>query len=251
MARNIIDPRKMITNSLHKKIISELKKISGSPDKKQRLWVQKYLGSNKPTKCISSKEIVNLSKQVLKENTLTTKQFSDLLDSLYSKGGTFEELFVAARLLEGSSKIRQEITPQKLDYWLNFTQGWAEIDVLCQSNFPAQEVLGKWNLWKKILIKFSKDKKIAKRRASIVLLVTAVRESNDKKLSDLAFKNVDLLKKEKEILITKAISWILRSLIKNHKKEVAEYLKKNQNSLPRIAIRETTNKLLTGTKKKV
>jgi 3-methyladenine DNA glycosylase AlkD len=170
------------------------------------------------------------------------------LDSLYSKATTFEEMDVAARLLGISSKLRQEINPQKLDYWLNFTKGWAEVDLLCQSNFTAEEILGNWKVWKKLLIKFSKDKNIHKRRASLVLLIKAVRGSKSTKLSNLAFKNIEYLKSEKEILITKAVSWILRSLIKNHKKEVSLYLEKNKDSLPKIAVREVSNKLKTGKK---
>ncbi|MDP2951009.1 MAG: DNA alkylation repair protein, partial [bacterium] len=64
----------------------------------------------------------------------------------------------------------------------------------------------------------------------------------------LAFENIEKLKPEKDILITKAISWLLRNLIKYHKKEVADYLKKNKNSLPKIAVRETEKKIKTGKK---
>jgi len=194
--------------------------------------------------------MIDLAKKIVKENNLNKKQLTELLDSLYSKGKTFQEIDLAARLLGVAPKIRQEINPNKLDYWLNFTHGWAETDVLCQSNFTSNELLSNWNNWKKLLIKFSKDKNVHKRRASMVLLTKSVRMSDDKRLSNLAFKNINLLKKETDILITKAISWILRELIKNHKKEVADYLKKNKSDLPKIAVREVTNKLLTGVKNK-
>lgn len=239
----------MITNSLHKKILLELNKLSSKSDKEERLWVQKYLGSDKTTRCISSKVTLSLAKRVLKENNLNTKQFSDLLDSLYSKGTTFEELDIAAKLV-GSSKIRLELTPEKLDFWLNFTHGWAENDVLCQSNFTANEILSNWNKWEKILIKFSTDKNVHKKRASIVLLAKAVRDSDDIRPYNLAIKNIDLLKGEKDILITKAVSWILRNLVKHHKNKVAEYLETNKDSLPKIAVREVTNKIIHGVKSK-
>lgn len=239
-----------INNHLHKQILIELHKLKSKKDKKERLWVQKYLGSNKPTASIKTGEIINLAKKINNENNLDKIQLTKLLDSLYSKGKTFQEIDLAARLLETAPKIRQQINPNKLDYWLNFTQGWAETDVLCMSNFSSDEILSDWNTWKKLLIKFSKDKNVHKRRASLVLLTKSVRTSDNKKLSDLAFKNVDLLKNEKHILITKAVSWILRSLIKNHKKEVSDYLEKNKETLPKIAVREVTNKLLTGVKNK-
>ena len=82
----------------------------------------------------------------------------------------------------------------------------------------------------------------------MVFLTTPVSQSADKRLSDLAFENIDRLKHEKDILITKAISWILRSLVKHHKKEVSKYLEDSKESLPKIAIRETKNKITYGIK---
>jgi 3-methyladenine DNA glycosylase AlkD len=64
----------------------------------------------------------------------------------------------------------------------------------------------------------------------------------------MAFKNIDKLKQNGHILVTKAISWLLRDLIKHHRQKVETYLKDNENTLPRIAIRETRTKLLTGKK---
>jgi 3-methyladenine DNA glycosylase AlkD len=145
-------------------------------------------------------------------------------------------------------KFRQTLDPKLLDYWLNFTCGWAEDDLLCQSNFTSEEVLGNWNKWKKLLIKFSTDKNINKRRASMVLLTKSLRESDDKRLSELAFEQIEKLKGEKEILITKAVSWLLSALVKFHKNELAIYLKDNQNSLPKIAYREAYKKVMTGRK---
>lgn len=237
-----------IINPLHKQILSFFKKMPQKGKEKERLWVQKYLGSNKPTRCVRSSETIKFAKEIVKKNNLEAKEFTNLLDSLYKNAKTFEEIEIAARLLGFAPKLRKEINPQKLDSWLNYTHGWAETDVLCQSNFSAEEVLANWKVWEKLLTKFSKDKNVHKRRASLVLLAKSVRESNDPKLSKLAFKNIDLLKNEKDILITKAVSWILRSLIKNHKEEVADYIEKNKEQLPKIAVREVTNKLLTGKK---
>ncbi len=114
---------------------------------------------------------------------------------------------------------------------------WCEVDSLCQSTFIADEVLKRWKEWGKLLKRFVKSENISKRRASIVLLVKACRESDDSRLSDLLFENIEKLKQEKDILITKAVSWGLRELIKNHKNEVAKYLNENIDSLPKIAIR--------------
>jgi len=56
------------------------------------------------------------------------------------------------------------------------------------------------------------------------------------------------LKSEKEVLITKAISWTLRSMVKLHRTPLKNYLAKNKQTLPAIAMRETLTKLQTGKK---
>ena len=82
----------------------------------------------------------------------------------------------------------------------------------------------------------------------MVLLCSPLRKAADKRLATVALANIDRLKHEKEILITKAISWLLRSMVKHHRKEVVTYLKANQQSLPKIAVRETQKVLDTGKK---
>jgi 3-methyladenine DNA glycosylase AlkD len=119
---------------------------------------------------------------------------------------------------------------------------------MCQSKFSATEVLTKWEKWKSLLTKLASDGNTHKRRASLVLLTKPVRDSGDARLADLAFATIDKLKQNREILVTKAISWLLRDLIKNHRQRVEKYLEENEDTLPRIAVRETRIKLLTGRK---
>ncbi len=237
-------------SDIYKQVLAELNRLPGGNGKEGGSWVQKYLGSNKPTKCIKTDVIIGIAKKIVKENNFSGEDLTKLLDQLYSKAKTYEEVALAASLLSVSPKLKQEINPEKLDKWLESTCGWAECDALCQSNFTAEVMLPKWNVWKKLLTKFSKDKNIQKRRASLVLLTKAVRTSPDNIFSDLAFNNIDRLKGEKEILITKAVSWMLRSLIKNHKSEVIGYLRKNRDTLPKIAVKEVETKLATGRKTK-
>src|SRR5512143_1066816 len=109
-------------------------------------------------------------------------------------------------------------------------------------------MLAHWKSWKALLTAFAKDDNIHKRRAALVLLTKPLRESDDPRLAALAFSNVDRLKAEKHILITKAVSWILRSLIKHHPTAVSNYLDANEGGLPKIAVRETRHKLVEGVK---
>ena len=99
-----------------------------------------------------------------------------------------------------------------------------------------------------MLVEFSKSKNIHKRRASLVILCSPVRKICEKDIANVAFSNINRLKHEKEILITKAISWLLRSMISLYKSEVEKFVRENEDSLPKIAVRETKVKLLTGRK---
>ncbi len=237
-----------IKNKHHLEILKELRRKSRKISEKEREFVKRYMGTDKTYYALASKDRAEIARKFLKDHPhLSPKEFVLLLNSLY-QGKSHQEIYVAGKLLEFSPKFKESFDIKLLDNWLDNAKGWSEVDSLCQSNFSAKNILGNWKKWESLLTKFSKDKNIHKRRASLVLLVKAVRESDDKRLSNFAFKNIDKLKPEKDILITKAISWLLRSLIKYHKKEVADYLKKTKNSLPKIAIRETEKKIKTGKK---
>lgn len=179
---------------------------------------------------------------------LAPKEFMAVLDSLF-EGASHEEKTIAALMLSYAPKLRALFGPKEIDRWLDHLQGWAEIDTLCQNVFTAEELLADWPAWKKLIEKLARDKNINKRRAALVLLTGPTHYSDDARFADLAFASIDRLKSEKEIILTKAVSWLLRSMVMQHKKEVARYVAANADSLPAIAVRETRTKLKTGTKK--
>lgn len=177
---------------------------------------------------------------------IAVKEFIFLLDSLY-RGRSYDEKTLAGLFLE-TSRFQAEIKPKQIGEWLNFLEGWAEVDTTCQSSFSPKELLSRWPEWKSLLENLVRDKNINKRRASLVLLVKSARHSADPRLAELALANIEKLKTEKDVLITKAISWLLRGLVKHHRKTIEDYLEKNADSLPSVALRETATKLKTGRK---
>lgn len=233
-----------IKNPIHLQILDFIKNSKFSEND----WVQHYLGSNKKTFEVKSLDIKNFSKKIIEENNFDQVKLVDLLNSLYQNATTFNELAIAASILGSKREFCKNLDPKLLDNWLNYTHGWAEDDVLCQSNFTSDILLSNWSTWSKILKEFNKSQNINKRRASLVLLTKSLSQSDDPRLSKLAFENIEKLKGETDILITKAVSWALRALVKFHQPEVLDYLEKNQNSLPKIAYREAFSKALTGRK---
>lgn len=237
----------MTKNNFHSEILYEIQKLSGFKKPTKEGFGLKYVGTDKSSYHLDTKGIREIAKNFVKIHQFDLSQYIDLLNSLYA-GETCDEIYIAAKIIEFSPQLKLEFDLKHLDNWLNYVHGWAEVDTLCQMAFTDVELLSRWNEWKKIIIKFSTDPNVHKRRASLVLLTKPSRLSPDKKISDLAFKNIDLLKSEKDILVTKAISWSLRQLTKFHSEQVANYLEKNKDTLPKIAVRETTMKLLTGRK---
>jgi 3-methyladenine DNA glycosylase AlkD len=233
--------------TFHQQIISEIKKLSGLNDPNNEGFGLKYVGTNKPSYHLNTHDTRLIAKNFVRSHEFNLEDFTDLLNSLY-KGKTYDEVTIAAKIIEFSPEFKAQFDLNHLYDWLGFVCGWAETDTLCQMAFSDTDLFLRWPEWKKLLQKLNSDSNIHRRRASLVLLTKPVRLSDDKRILELALKNTDNLKNEKDILITKAVSWILRSLTKNHPEAVANYLEKNRDSLPKIAIRETTTKLLTGKK---
>lgn len=237
-----------IKNKHHQRILEEIKKNSQRKPLPQIDFERRYVGTNKSYYPLKAVQAEKITKRFLKESpSVTSKDFFALLDSLFS-GRSHQEVTLAGRLLGTGLKFKKDFQPVFLEGWLDKTCGWCEVDSLCGSDLAIIGFPKKWPQWQNLLTKFSRDKNIHKRRASLVLLVVPVRESDDERLAELALVNIDKLKGEKDVLITKAVSWLLRSLIKHHRVVVTEYLKKNWESLPKIAVRETMNKLKSGRK---
>ncbi len=228
-------------NTHHKELLEEIKKKA---KKDQGFYLSaNYSGSSHPRYGLSVPESRQIAKAwTLQYKNISLSEFLDLLNSLY-QGESTDEKKIAGQLLQYSPMLRAQISPKSLNNWLNTLEGWEEIDSLCQSVFTYKDFLTNWSRWESLLKKFSSIGNLSKKRSSLVLLTGAVHYSNDERLANLAFANINKLKTDYTILITKAISWLLRELIWNHRTKVEKYLLNNFNSLPKIAIRETTNKL--------
>ena len=170
-----------------------------------------------------------------------------LVDALV-EGDNHEEKTLGLLLLEGLGRGRRPFGPIEADRWLDHLVGWAEVDSLCQSIFGPADLLGDWPAWSGFVRRLATDPNINKRRAALVLLNRSARSDPDPRLGELALETIERLKGEREIIITKAVSWLLRSLADQHPDKVARYLDAESPTLPAIAVRETRTKLATGRK---
>ncbi|MBI2042626.1 MAG: DNA alkylation repair protein [Candidatus Nealsonbacteria bacterium] len=233
----------------HQEILRKIKRVANSnPQNTGWYYAGKYMGTPRPIYNITNPQVRQIAKKWVKEHKdISLAELLLVLNSFF-EGKSHTERTFGGKLLEYLPTLRKKIEPRYLDRWLTGAKGWSEVDSLCQSIFTAEELLNKWDAWKKLLKMFVKHKDVHKRRAALVLLTKPVRESNSHLLADMAFENIDKLKSEKDILITKAVSWLIRALIQNHRQRVAFYIDVNKEFLPKIAVRETRRKLLTGKK---
>lgn len=218
-------------------------------DRKGEEFVGRYLGTKKKYLGAKTADVLRVATDISRDqNAISAEEMSELLSLLFSTD-IIEDHMIGGKIFTLlSPENRSKISLDLLEKWLSRTNGWVEVDVICQSSFTAPEVLARWSDWQKAIKKFSKSSNIQIRRASLVLQTLSARKVNDKKVQELAFETVDWLKSEKEVLITKAVSWLLRSLTYQCKEDVKEYLLKNESTLPRIAFRETMKKIETGKK---
>jgi len=228
-------------------------KISSLPKKEMNeaevAFVQHYLGSDRRVLGAKTKDVSAIAGNVLKENSgLKIEDLIQLLNGLFG-ADNFEEYVVGGKIFTLiKPEVRSKILFDQLERWLSVAKGWVEVDVICQSAYTGKEVLERWSDWETAINKFSRSKIISLRRASLVLQTKPVKEIDDVKLRRLAFLTIDKLKGEKAVLITKAISWLLRNLTVQNKEEIRNYLLMNESTLPCIAFRETMKKIETGRK---
>ena len=233
-------------NVYHTEILKSIQMLAGRPT--QHTFSDSYLGNSHPRYVISAPILRQIAKEWMRDHRdLSSSEFVGLLES-FIKAPSSTEKCMAGILLDNSTKDQRKFDPRLFDEWLDHLVGWAEIDSVCTGKYTITEIPAQWKIWKTLISKFSKSKNINKRRASLVFFCSPLATLDDERLADQALAIVDRLKDEKEILITRAISWVLRSMVKRYRKKLEAYLRDNSETLPRIAVRETIIKLKTGLK---
>jgi 3-methyladenine DNA glycosylase AlkD len=169
-----------------------------------------------------------------------------LVEALWA-GESREERLIALELPQHHPFAISQLTWEHFDRWRGDLDNWELTDVL------GVGVLGPWvaafierrkqHLWDLV-----QDQDIWSRRLGLVSIVGLNRAGAGVDLTSLALGLIDQVKDEPNRSITRAISWVLRELGKEHPGEVAAYLEENVDLLPKHVLQEVTNKLTTGRK---
>jgi 3-methyladenine DNA glycosylase AlkD len=231
----------------HRRLRASLQSLAGTGSAVHHVS-EAYTGSPHRALGVTTPHLRRLARAWLAKNrAMTGETILDTADSLFA-GDVLDEHILAALILGYSRSARRDATPARVDGWLDGLAGWAEVDALCANIFQAKELLADWAAWGGWIRRLAADANINKRRASLVLLTGPVRRSGDARLLEAALANVTELRPERAILITKAVSWLLRNLVARHRDVVARYLETDGIALPAIAAREVKAKLETGRK---
>jgi 3-methyladenine DNA glycosylase AlkD len=233
-------------NPFHGEVLQLIKENSGTPT--QHTFLDSYLGNDHPRYPIGAPALRKIAKGWMREHrAVTATEFAKMLTSLIEARSSTEKC-MAGIMMDYATADQRSFDPKLFDRWLDHLKGWAEVDAVCTGKYTIHQIPAEWKKWAPLLKRFRKSSNIQKRRASLVLLCSPVRHNNGQSLALAALENIAVLQSEKEVLITKAISWLLRSMIKHHKKLVTEFVRENRDTLPAIAVRETLVTLKTGKK---
>jgi 3-methyladenine DNA glycosylase AlkD len=214
----------------------------------EQAFIRRYLGTPRPVLGVRADDLHKLAKETTKLHpTWPDAQWLALLDLLYA-GDLFEQRSLAGLILGALHPLRQRLEMAQLRTWLAWLAGWAEVDTTCQSAWTGTEVLARWPEWDAFLDDLSRAESLSLRRASLVLLVAPLRRSADPRLTQRALANVQRLQPERDRMITKALSWVLRSMIAEQPETVRAYLAEHSSALQATVVREVRKKLETGRK---
>ena len=208
--------------------------------------VAHYLGTTHKLYNVAIPDMRLIAKEWAKSHeNISLKELVTLCNKLF-QGESREEKVSAAMLLSRFPEFLVDVSEKYIDSWMGELIGWEEVDSFCDE----VDVWLREDKKKRIALlqKWSNDEQIEKRRASLVVLCSSVRRDEDPRLLKIALRCIDTSKYEKHVMVTKAISWLLRTLLKYHADAVKLYVKNHATSLPKIAVRETLKKLETGKK---
>lgn len=169
-----------------------------------------------------------------------------LVEALWA-GDSREERMLAVHLLLRYKRWIKTLSWDHFDRWRRQVDNWEVCDGL------SQWVMGAWILddpQSRLdrLRELIADEDLWSRRMALVATAWLNRGYEGFSCPVLTLELVDRTRAERDPMITKAVSWALRGLIKLHPERVEAYLETHRDELAGHVTREVENKLRTGLK---
>ena len=171
-------------------------------------------------------------------------EFVSLLQELWSRP-IFEMRSLALELLIANKKVLKKFDWSVAESWLSDVDNWAHCDFLSCNIFGFLVLWDQTHLMR--LRVWGRDSNKWFQRAGIVSTLQLIRKKEIEAEEVLAM--IDQVIDNKDPMVQKAISWVLRELVRTgHGQLVGKYLKRNPPRLVGYVVREVENKLQTGLK---
>lgn len=177
--------------------------------------------------------------------TISRDELLAMVEALWA-GESYEERATAIELLGRNKRAIPELSWDHFDRWRHLVDNWGLDDGLATTVFGpwiAADLAGRLGYLQTLI----GDPVVWSRRLALVATVPLNRDLRTAQ-PGLTFALIDQVKAERHPMITKAVSWALRTLIEHYPEQVTAYLDVNQHDLPSHAVREVRNKLETGLK---
>lgn len=159
-----------------------------------------------------------------------------------------EEILLACMILGRDDEARAMLTPKDFARWVPFLDNWETTDqfgMLVVSPWVATAPEKRF----KELERLAADASPWGRRLALVGTRSLARSDSAARYWPRVGKLILKLAPEREAAMPKAVSWVLRENLRHCPAQVAEFIEKEQQRLPAVAVRETRNKLAGQTKK--
>ncbi len=173
-------------------------------------------------------------------------EVADLADALWN-AEVREEMVTAALLLGHSRAARAHMGLRRADRWAKSLDNWETSDAMA-AWLVAPSVADDPTRGYRMLDTLTTRRNPWARRVGLVGCIGTGRTPEAAGWWPRVEEIVMRLAADREASIPKAISWVLRTHLKHARSSVERLLDERSADLPAIAVRETRNKLRTGTK---
>jgi len=147
------------------------------------------------------------------------------------------------------AKYERGVQKEKEGIYRFYLRHTARINNWDLVDLSAHKIVGDWlsNKKRTPLYRLAKSKILWERRMSIISTFAFVRKGD---LND-AFAIAEILLKDKEDLMHKAVGWVLRECGKKNKTRLLEFIKENGEKMPRTTLRYAIERFPEGERKKI
>ena len=207
-------------NSLHKKIVSELKKKENKDVAREE---KRYNKNDLISYGIRTPILHKIFKKFKKDiENLSLKDSFNLAILLY-KSQIQEQIFFGTYILKLKKEEFKKSDLKIINKASSYFTSWGVVDNFCMDvlqpvllKFPKEilSLMEKWN----------NSRNMWQRRASVVVFVRTIGESD--KFTSKGLRLCNNLIWDKEDLVQKGVGWALKDLMRGDKKKVFDYIKR-------------------------